>query len=77
MTISTTFSKKTISTSDTLYVRVIYMGKQLLNVQLCQISSLSQAVNMVREYLGGVNGLVKISLRNASQGWSTEHWCAA
>ncbi len=77
MTPSTLSSKKSINISDTLYARVSFMGQQLFNIQLNEMQSMSQIVTLVRERLSGVTGLVKISLRNASQGWTTDHWCAA
>lgn len=77
MTTSTMNNQKSISVSDTLYVRAVYMGKQLFNLRICDVCSMSQALSRVREHLTGVSGLVKISLRNASQGWSTDRWCAA
>lgn len=68
-------NQKSINCSDTLFARVTLMDRQLFNVQLCEMASLSQVVNWVRGELSGMTGLVKISLRNVSQGWTTDHWC--
>lgn len=68
-------SEKSITMGDVLYARVSFMGKQLFNIQLRDVSSLSQIFDWVRSQLGNLSGMVKISLRNASQGWTADHWC--
>jgi len=74
----TTFNNqtgKTICTNDILYARVSIMDRQLFNIRLSDMDSLAQVINWVKVKLSGFTGLVKISLRNASQGWSADHWC--
>lgn len=75
MTTSLLNNEKSIAYGDTIYARVSYMGQQILNFQLSDSNSFSQIVERVRGQLKGISGLVKITLRNASQGWSSEHWC--
>ncbi len=75
MTTTDNQTDKTIRTNDVLYARVTVMGRQLFNIRLSDMDSFAQVVNWVKVQLSGFTGLVKISLRNASQGWSADHWC--
>ncbi len=75
MTTTDNQTDKTIRTNDVLYARVTVMGRQLFNIRLSDMDSLTQVVNWVKVQLSGFTGLVKISLRNASQGWAADHWC--
>lgn len=75
MTTTVNQTDKTIRTNDVLYARVTVMGRQLFNIRLSDMDSLTQVVNWVKVQLSGFTGLAKISLRNASQGWSADHWC--
>lgn len=68
-------NENSISFGDTLYARVTMMGRPVFNLQLCDIESFAQLMSRVRGQLSGISGLVKISLRNASQGWCADHWC--
>lgn len=67
-------TSKSIYNSDVLYARVTFMGQQLFNVKIRDMHSLSQVIDWVRVQLFGFTGLVKLSLRNVTQGWLAEHW---
>lgn len=60
----------TIHTTDTLFASATMMGRQVFNFAGSGISSLAELINKVRTAPGVMAGLVTLTVRNTSQGWS-------
>lgn len=60
----------TISTDDILFASATQGGRYLANIRMSGISTTGCALAELRRLIGGVFGLVQITLRNATQGWS-------
>ena len=58
-----------ISSSDSLYVCASSMGRQFYNFTGEGIDSLSEIIDLVRNTPGAPQGLVMLTVRNASKGW--------
>lgn len=71
-TMMTTSSSRIISDGDVVFARVSYMGATVLNVRVDNMDSIVSVVDWVIRQLAGLSGLVKISLRNASRGWTSD-----
>lgn len=67
----TTASSRTISSGDVVFARVTYLGATILNARLDGMDSVACVLDWVARQLVGLTGLVKITLRNASRGWSS------
>ena len=69
----------TISTDDILFASATQGGRYLANIRMSGISTTGCALAELRRLIGGVFGLVQITLRNATQGWSRSislyMWC--
>lgn len=60
----------TVSINDKLFLTLIQCGRMVFNQQVSGISSRTDLIGRVRELIGGCSGLVKVTLRNCTQGWS-------
>lgn len=60
----------TITTRDVLFATASQNGRNLANVRLSGHSSTSSVIAELRRMAGGALGLVRVTLRNATQGWS-------
>lgn len=60
----------TISSSDVLFATVSQRGNMLLNIKLCGVESESDIYRAIRMSLPGISGIARLSIRNASRGWS-------
>ncbi len=63
---------KTISLSDIIFARATMMGREVANIRLHGISSMDDLVHRLRAELGSALGMVIVSIRNLSQGWTQE-----
>lgn len=63
---------KTISLSDIIFARATMMGREVANIRLHGISSMDDLVHLLRAELGSALGMVIVSIRNLSQGWTQE-----
>ena len=63
---------KTITLSDIIFARATMMGREIANIRLHGISSMDDLVRRLRAELGSVFGMVTVSIRNLSQGWTQQ-----
>lgn len=61
---------KKIEINDVIFARVTNMGRELLNMRICGVMSMTELLRLVRKEVGPYMGLITISLRNMSQGWT-------
>lgn len=61
---------KTIALSDIIFATVIRRGITVAMVKLNGLTSLAQIVARVRASLGEIKGMVTLTLRNSSRGWT-------
>lgn len=61
---------KTISCTDIIYATVVRRGTMIASLCLSGIASLADLLLRVRSEIGCGCGLVTLSLRNGSQGWT-------
>lgn len=59
-----------ISTTDRLFISAVSMGQQFYNFAGSGIDSLSEIIELVRNYPATPRGMVTLTVRNASQGWA-------
>lgn len=60
----------TISSSDNLFATASIMGRQFFNYAGCGIESISELISRVRNHPLATKGMVTLTVRNSSQGWS-------
>lgn len=60
----------TISSTDILFATASVMGKQFFNFCGAGISSLAELIGRVRNESACHRGMVTLTIRNTSQGWS-------
>lgn len=60
----------TISSSDNLFASASIMGEQIFNFVGSGISSLGELISQVRRSPQAKTGMVTLTVRNSSQGWS-------
>lgn len=64
------YSELSIAPSDVVFVSVVQFGRTILNsVAFTNKSSVDEILHDVRSLLGGVTGMVKVTLRNRTVGW--------
>ncbi len=68
----TSNANKIIRDGDVVFARVTLMGSTLMNARLDNVDSAAAVVDWVLRKLGDFTGMVKITLRNASRGWSSD-----
>ena len=59
-----------ISFSDKLYISASAMGQQFYNYVGSGIGSLGNIIDLIRNTPDAPRGMVTLTVRNASQGWS-------
>ena len=59
-----------ILSTDSLFISATAMGRQFYNYIGTGITSLSDIIDLVRSVPGSPRGMVMLTVRNASQGWS-------
>ncbi len=62
----------TISTEDIIFATATKHGHQLANLKLSGVASLTELMATIRRHLGATTGLIEISLRNLSRGYSSQ-----
>lgn len=61
----------TISLNDIIFATATFRGSEIVSLSLSGLTSLSELLAELRRRIGTtVKGLVTVSLRNRSQGWS-------
>ncbi len=60
----------TISSSDNLFATASMMGEQIFNFAGSGVASLGELIAKVRNAPGARPGMVTLTVRNSSQGWS-------
>lgn len=59
-----------ISSTDSLFISAEVMGQQFYNYMGSGIGSLGDIIAMIRNMPAAPRGMVTLTVRNASQGWS-------
>lgn len=62
----------TITINDTVFATATFEGRTVAAFSASGFSSISDVLKAVRKALGGVVGMVRLSVRNASRGWRQE-----
>ncbi|MCC8176719.1 MAG: hypothetical protein LIO91_09885 [Bacteroidales bacterium] len=60
-----------ISSSDLLFATVTCGGNTLFCGRLSGLASMGEVIRFLRRSLGDAMGLMTLTLRNSSQGWTT------
>lgn len=61
---------KKISIHDVIFATATIRGNIAVNIRLCGISSIADIIKVIKQEIGHVGGLLTISLRNMTQGWT-------
>lgn len=61
---------KTIDRNDIVFATAKTFGTINADLRLSGIGSVDEAIKAIKSEIGAFTGLVRISLRNATQGWS-------
>ncbi len=61
---------KKIELNDVIFARATMMGREIINMRICGVMSMSELLRRVRQEIGSCFGLITINLRNMSQGWT-------
>lgn len=61
-----------VKNSDTVFVNVMAIGRQVMTVTLSGNASLEELMDEVKSRLAGLDGLLTVNLRNSSQGTATK-----
>ena len=60
----------TISINDILFASAVHQGRCVANVRMRGVDSTRSVLSELRRIVGNTIGLVQVTLRNVSQGWS-------
>ncbi|MDE5912070.1 MAG: hypothetical protein K2G94_00420 [Muribaculaceae bacterium] len=60
----------TVALNDKLFLTLMQCGRMVFNQQVSGIKTRTDLMGKVRELMGGCRGMVKVTLRNCTQGWS-------
>ena len=60
----------TINSNDRVFATLSQFGSIIYNVELSGVTSMSDVVRRIRGEVKSVSGLLSLTLRNSSQGWS-------
>lgn len=60
---------KNFGTNDTIFARATRMGREIFNLQMSGIASMESVYDLLRGSTG-VLGLVNLTVRNVTQGWT-------
>ena len=61
-----------VNTTDIIFATVKQQGNTILSMQFSGITSMTQIIRQLREKLSGKIGLIKLHIRNRTQGWAQE-----
>lgn len=61
---------KTINSSDVIFATVTQRGTTLYNARLSGLSSMADVMRFLHKALAGAVGMLTLTLRNGTQGWS-------
>lgn len=61
---------KQITSNDTIFATVRGRNSIIANLRLCGMNSMADVVASVRDAVGESCGLLTLTLRNGSQGWT-------
>ncbi|MBQ4230444.1 MAG: hypothetical protein II671_02740 [Salinivirgaceae bacterium] len=61
-----------INSTDRLFATVRQFGTFVTNIEMSGITSMKQVVFRLRDEISDASGLMSLTLRNASQGWSRQ-----
>ncbi len=61
---------KTINSSDVIFATVTQRGATLYNARLSGLSSMADVMRFLHKALAGAVGMLTLTLRNGTQGWS-------
>lgn len=61
---------QTISHDDVMHASVVQGGKEIFNINLSGITSLTELLKAIRDIAIDLAGVVTVKIRNCSQGWS-------
>lgn len=61
---------KTIDINDTIFATVTANGMTLVNLRLSGLNSMGEVLSSVHRALPGAAGMMTLTLRNGSQGWT-------
>lgn len=59
-----------ISTHDSLFATAYMRGAQIFNYAGTGISGVNELIDKMRDHTAGFSGMVTLSIRNATRGWS-------
>lgn len=62
---------KTINSSDVIFATVTQRGNTLYDGQMSGMSSMAEVMSSLRGALAGAMGMLTLTLRNGTQGWSS------
>lgn len=62
----------TINSSDILFATLIQRGKTILSVRLSGMTTFSDIIRYLSRTLNGTFGIMTMTLRNGTQGWSQQ-----
>ena len=62
----------TISNDDIIFATATQHGNQLVSLKLSGLNSFSELFAAIRRHIGATTGLIEISLRNLSKGYSSQ-----
>lgn len=62
---------KIFGSNDIVFARATRMGRELFNLRLSGVASMESVLDLVRQDSAGLMGLVNLTVRNVTQGWSS------
>lgn len=62
----------TININDTIYATAQYRGSVAACVTMSGIQSPVEVLGALKREMGGVSGLLRITMRNMTQGWCSQ-----
>lgn len=61
-----------ITINDIIFATATIQGRITANIKLSGLSSLADIISAIKRELGSFSGLLTITLRNISQGWTRQ-----
>lgn len=61
---------KIFGTNDTIFARATVMGQEIMNLKLSGVRSMDDLLRLIRQQVGVALGMVKLTVRNLTQGWT-------
>ncbi|MCD8387630.1 MAG: hypothetical protein LUD17_12180 [Bacteroidales bacterium] len=59
-------------TNDVIFARATMMGHELVNARYSDIPSMEALLRRIKSEMGAAFGLVTITIRNLTQGWTQQ-----